>query len=66
MTGMLPKESPLKLADDRIIKVTHFDFKEMCFSILNGRDLMKDKNLTFANSNPCAYIRSADQKQYLT
>ena len=30
MTGMLPKESPLKLADDRTIKVTHFDFKEMC------------------------------------
>ena len=29
MTGMLPKESPLKLADDRIIKITHFDFKEM-------------------------------------
>ena len=66
MTGMLPKESPLKLADDRIIKITHFDFKEMCFSILNDRNLMEDKNLTFANSNPCAYIRSAVQKQYLT
>ena len=66
MTGMLPKESPLKLADDRIIKVTHFDFKEMCFSILNDGDLMKDENLTFANINPCAYVRSAHQKQYLT
>ena len=52
MTGMLPKESPLKLVDDRIIKVTHFDFKKMCFSILNDRNLIEDENLTFANSNP--------------
>ena len=27
---------------------------------------MENKNLTFANSNPCAYMRSAVQKQYLT
>ena len=66
MTGMLSKESPLKLTDDRIIKITHFDFKEMCFSILNERNLMEDENLTFANSNHCVYIRSAVQKQNLT
>jgi len=32
MTGMQPKETPLKLSDDRIIKVTHFDFKEIYFN----------------------------------
>ena len=66
MTGMQPKESPLKLSDDRIIKVTHFDFKEMCFSILNDKHLMNEKNLTFVNSNPSEHKRSKIQQKTLT
>ena len=61
MSGMKPKETPLILSDNRTINVTHFDFKEMCFSILNNNFLMKDTNFTFPNENPCDYKRSKSQ-----
>jgi len=66
MTGMRPKETSMKLSDDRVIKVTHFDFKQMCISILNDRLLMEDNNLTFANDNPCVFARCEKERQKLS
>ena len=66
MTGMQPKETSMKLSDDRMIKVTHFDFKQMCISILNDRFLMNDNNLTFVNDNPCVFKRCEKDCQKLS
>ena len=56
-TGIQPKETSMKFLDDTMIKITHFDFKQMCISILNDRLFMDDNNLTFANDNPCVFTR---------
>ena len=53
MTGLQLKETSLRLSDDMMVKVTHFDFKEICFSHLNNKLLMDENNITFPNDNPC-------------
>ena len=57
MDGMKPIQTQVTICNDEKIKVTHFNFEEMCLSLLSDENLMSDENLTFHNENPLDYKR---------
>ena len=57
MDDMKPTQTQITICNDEKVKVTHFNFEEMCLSLLSDENLMLDENLTFHNENPLDYKR---------
>ena len=51
MVGMKPTQTQITICNDKKINVTHFNFEEMCLSLLSDENLMSDENLIFHNKN---------------
>ena len=52
MRKMAPVYETITLHDGNKCNVSHFDFEQMCYSLLSDKSLMKDSNFSLGNNHP--------------
>ena len=55
MKKMVPSFTTIQLHDGKNSKVNHFDFEQMCYSLLSDETIMKDSNFSFGNNGTEAF-----------
>ena len=58
MRKMIPQSSSIQLHNGQTCLVNHFDFEQMCYSILSDSNIMQDDNFNFGNNNPECFRKS--------